>query len=239
MDKDKDVFDELAEQARRQKAEETAKDNIIRGRVQLIRGRRPQDAFFASLAMRFAGANTIVDWTIQTMATDGVRLYINPDFTNKLQRGKDISEDHLAGVLAHECLHPGLGHHVRRQHRHPLGWNIAADCAINQLLTNDGFALPEDRIQIGKPPYENAPPGLCAEAYYELLKDKDRNTGKSGDPGGCGGVLDAPGDPAQAKEAEAAWKSAVAQAALAAKARGTLPGGLAALVAEIVEPKVS
>jgi predicted metal-dependent peptidase len=55
------------------------------------------------------------------------------------------------------------------------------------------------------------------------------------DPGGCGGVLDA-GDEAESKDSEAEWECAVAQAEQASKSRGTLPGGLARAVSEVLRP---
>jgi predicted metal-dependent peptidase len=59
------------------------------------------------------------------------------------------------------------------------------------------------------------------------------------DPGRCGGVRD-PGDgsPASKSQSEAEWRVAVAQAHQVAKQRGNLPGGLARLVEEVLQPKV-
>ena len=63
------------------------------------------------------------------------------------------------------------------------------------------------------------------------------------DPGGCGEVRDYPGDgdgpatPAEMAQAEAEAKVATAQAAQMAKAQGKLPGSLARMVEEILEPR--
>lgn len=57
------------------------------------------------------------------------------------------------------------------------------------------------------------------------------------DPGACGAVEDAP-DETDARNEEADWGVAVAQAALAARAQGCLPAGLARMVDEIVNPRV-
>jgi predicted metal-dependent peptidase len=59
------------------------------------------------------------------------------------------------------------------------------------------------------------------------------------DPGGCGGVEDAPDGETGALEQEAEWKVAIAQAAMAAKSQGKLPGSLARMVEEIVNPRVA
>ena len=61
--------------------------------------------FFGSLLFRLGGRAT---GSIQTMATDGVSLFYNPDFVETLNAAE------LAGVLAHEVMHPALQHHTRR-----------------------------------------------------------------------------------------------------------------------------
>jgi hypothetical protein len=80
------------------------------------------------------------------MATDGVSLYYNPEFVDTLNSAT------LAGVLAHEVMHPALQHHVRRSRRDPKRWNEACDYAINPLLLDAGRVmslLTPDRIPVG------------------------------------------------------------------------------------------
>ena len=57
--------------------------------------------FFGSLLFRF-GSKAIA--AIATMATDGVSLFYNPEFVETLNAAN------LAGVLAHEVMHPALHH---------------------------------------------------------------------------------------------------------------------------------
>jgi hypothetical protein len=64
--------------------------------------------FFGSLLFRLKGRESR---SIKTMATDGISLFYNPDFVDTLNAAT------LCGVLAHEVLHPGLQHHVRRSRR--------------------------------------------------------------------------------------------------------------------------
>lgn len=59
------------------------------------------------------------------------------------------------------------------------------------------------------------------------------------DPGRCGAVLDAPADTEENKSLEADWKVAIVQAAMAAKAAGTMPGSLKEMIDKIVNPKVA
>ena len=73
---------------------------------------------------------------IQTMATDGQRLYFNPKFVTGL------GEEELKGVNAHEVMHCALKHMSRRGHRDPYRYNVAADFRINFDLVEAGFKLP-------------------------------------------------------------------------------------------------
>lgn len=90
--------------------------------------------FFGSLLFRLKGRECR---SIQTMATDGVSIYYNPDFVETLNAAT------LAGTLAHEVMHPALHHHVRRSGRDPKRWNVACDFAINPLLADAGLSLPD------------------------------------------------------------------------------------------------
>jgi hypothetical protein len=50
----------------------------------------------------------------------------------------------LAGVLAHEVMHPAFQHHTRRGDRERKRWNMACDYAIHPLLQEAGLALPKN-----------------------------------------------------------------------------------------------
>jgi predicted metal-dependent peptidase len=90
------------------------------------------------------------------MATDGVSLYFNPEFVDTLNSAT------LAGVLAHEVMHPALQHHVRRCGRDPRRWNEACDYAINPLLLDAGLSLPEGVL------VDHRFRGMSAEQIYNL-----------------------------------------------------------------------
>jgi hypothetical protein len=86
--------------------------------------------------------------------------------------------------------------------------------------------------------------GKSAEEYYALLPDESGGESEGEepnscpDPGGCGGVMDAgDGSPAACQEAEADAAVAVSQAERVARQRGELPGGIARLVEQVLEPK--
>jgi predicted metal-dependent peptidase len=66
----------------------------------------------------------------------------------------------LAGVLAHEVMHPALQHHTRRGDRDRKRWNMACDDAINPLLLDAGLTLPKDVL------IDHRFRGMSAERIY-------------------------------------------------------------------------
>ena len=122
--------------------------------------------FFGSLLFRLKGRECR---SVQTMATDGVSLFYNPDFVETLTAAT------LAGTLAHEVMHPALHHHVRRSGRDPKRWNVACDFAINPLLVDAGLSLPDGVL------IDNRFRGMSAEQIYNLLESEsetERDSGK-------------------------------------------------------------
>jgi predicted metal-dependent peptidase len=202
--------------------------------------------FFGTLLFRLKGRETR---SVQTMATDGISLFYNPEFV------QTVSAAELAGVLAHEVLHPGLQHHTRRGDRSLVRWNKACDFAINPLLIEAGLSLPQGAL------IEARFRGMSAERIYNLLEEEDENGSgqdsedssdsgngvesedgvtrkrKPGDepqapvtPGGFGQVLDAPlpdaADGKDVTEQARNWQIAVDQAETLAKLAGKVPAGL-------------
>lgn len=72
----------------------------------------------------------VYTFRIQTQATDGVNLFINPEFTDKL----DLTEKVF--VLAHEIMHCVLNHLRRGRGHNPQRSNIAADYECNITLSD-------------------------------------------------------------------------------------------------------
>jgi predicted metal-dependent peptidase len=201
--------------------------------------------FFGTLLFRLGSKESR---SVATMATDGVSLFYNPEFVGTLNAAE------LAGVLAHEVMHPALQHHTRRGDRQRARWNMACDYAINPILLDAGLTLPKDVL------FDNRFRGMSAERIYNLIEEDDKQGGSSGQgellpgdgsgaqgngspqsdpadgepqapstPGGVGQVLDAPepeaeGSPSAAQQARE-WQIAVEQAETVAKVAGKLPGG--------------
>ena len=201
--------------------------------------------FFGTLLFRLGGK---ASRAVATMATDGVSLFYNPEFVDTLNAAE------LAGVLAHEVMHPALQHHTRRGDRNPARWNMACDYAINPMLLDAGLTLPKDVL------IDNRFRGMSAERIYNLIEEDDKQEGSSGEskspsgngtgapddgslqndeaanepqapatPGGVGQVLDASEPKAESgpsvAEQEREWEIAVEQAETVAKVAGKLPGG--------------
>jgi predicted metal-dependent peptidase len=179
------------------------------------------------------------------MATDGVSLYYNPEFVGTLNSAT------LCGVLAHEVMHPGLHHHVRRSGRDPRRWNQACDYAINPLLLDAGLRLPDGVL------VNNRFREMSAEQIYNQLEaeaeeqpgtedgannsteERTRDApllGSESDgpsapvtEGGIGQVLDAPlpdEETPSVEEQTREWSIAVNQAVTLAKQAGKVPAGI-------------
>lgn len=187
--------------------------------------------FFAALAIQLETVDATDDPRIDTMATDGKRLYVHGPFV------EGLSKDELIFVLAHEVLHNALQHHIRRQHREPKLWNVAADYCINSELTE---------TKVGKMPkgglLSDRFTGMGAEEVYAILEQEGGGGGQGSDPGGCGGVIDAcsPFDEAGIAEAKADIETKVRQAAAIAKGMqaGNMPAGLRKLIDQLTRPKI-
>lgn len=118
--------------------------------------------FFATLLLQMP---RIEDSSIPTACTNGVHIRYNPKFVESL------TPSEIAGLLAHEVLHPALGH-LKRLPPNKLG-NIAGDYAINNFLDNYNKEAGARRLDL--------PAGGCLDHKYdamsceEILADLKRN----------------------------------------------------------------
>jgi predicted metal-dependent peptidase len=158
-----------------------ASDLFAKARAALLVGA----PFWGVLSLRLA---PMEDATIRTMRTDGVSIRFNPDFVAGLSRAV------LRTAIGHETMHCAALHHTRRGGRDPRRWNVACDYAINPLLVEAGFELPDGAL------LDPAYAGLSAEDIYDKLPqdaggkgdDQDGGDRDGNDPGGIGGVSDPP-----------------------------------------------
>lgn len=205
----------------------------------------PHRVFYATLIMRLRleGVTHIGSMPLPTMATDGVRMYHNPDFIQKLK------DDELVFCIIHEADHCARLHPFRREDRDSKLWNIAVDLHVNRDLIEAGFT-PPSCIQIVHDPK------LCQrteeETYYflqqnpkELQKLLSKAQGWQGEAGdmGVGGTIDCPseddsGNPVDQAAARRGWEQAVQESAMLAKAAGTLPGNIENYIKANSAPKI-
>lgn len=204
---------------------------------------------------------------IPTAATDGRRIFINPEYLMTLKPPERVF------VYAHEVDHVIMRDPQRMAHYGRLGkvgkreadakhWNVCTDYRINAGLMEQGVGMMNPSWLYAADVTGDA----VSEEIYEK-KWKDRPKGGYGGAGGGstygqsgkapkgmkgdktadanGGafdqVLPPQTDPATGKEDlpdEQEFKEAIARAAAAAKAVGKMPASLQRRIDEILEPQV-
>jgi predicted metal-dependent peptidase len=191
--------------------------------------------FFACL---FLNLNRVYTDEVETMATNGVDIFINPQFV------KECLDSDILFTHVHEAMHVALGHPWRKGDRDHVKCNMAMDYAINGILDElikagtRNLSMPTGGLL--DPQYA----GMAWEEIYAKLPDPPPD-GSGAPQCGFGEVLDGatPNDPetGKAKSADdmaAEWKGKLAQAAQAARMQGNLPAGVERLVDSILAPKV-
>jgi predicted metal-dependent peptidase len=167
------------------------------------------------------------------MAATG-QMYINPAFVaDGTPENGPLTVRNLMFLLAHEALHYMLCHGLRRKHRDPRAWNIAADKVINDTLID---AKVGDFIA-GGVTMRDARNYAAEELYDENDNENDNENGGGGIGDDIGDPTDADGnqlDDSQIRQIEAQVKIEVVQAAKAAKSVGKLPSSIERIVDQIV-----
>lgn len=169
-----------------------------------------KQGFFAHIAVDMQ-KNVVLD--IPIAAVNVIRgvsnLYIHPINYPALEKKERIA------VLMHEVLHLILYHIFRREDKDPYHWNLATDCAINQMIPNNSeIALPKGCILPDTFRKEgiDCPDNLSADEYYDIIRrnqDKLPQTlngsmqgqGEGGECPECGGSGQSP-DNEQNQEGE-------------------------------------
>jgi predicted metal-dependent peptidase len=184
-----------------------------------------QHPFFASILMK---RKLIEDNTIPTAAVDQRgQIYYNKDFVESL------SVDQLVFLLCHEVGHVIGQHSGRRGARDAKRWNVAGDAWINDMLK----AASVGQFIEGGVNMPGSKDETVDEIYNKLPQTPPGDGG--GGPGGIGDDLiqrGAPMGPDEATRVDAETRVEVAQAAQAAKAQGKMPGALAKIVADLIDP---
>ncbi len=134
--------------------EPAVRDRVTKARSNLLM----DEPFFGLLALRLQLKE---DPSCADMWTDASSLGYNPAYVSGL------TDLELRGLVAHVVMHIAAGHPWRQGAREPGRWNGAADRAINHVLKEAGFRLPEgslwDLKHAGKP----------AELIYAALEEEE------------------------------------------------------------------
>jgi predicted metal-dependent peptidase len=164
--------------------------------------------------------------TVPTAAMSATgQMYMNVDFCAPL------TVQQLMFLLAHEAMHYMLAHGLRRGHRDPQAWNVAADKVINDTLIDAGVG---DFIDGGVT--LDGAREMAAESLYDETDDGD-GQGPGGLGNDIGDPTDADGQPlddATIHQLEAEAKIDAIQSAKAAKAVGKLPASIERMVEELI-----
>lgn len=115
--------------------------------------------FFASLMMRMKWGP---DPSCKTMWTNGKEVGYNPKYVDELTTKKTM------GLIVHEIFHPMMKHHLRIKNKNHELWDKACDYAINPLIIQYGFELP-DNVLLDKK-YD----GMAAEQIYTILVEEEQ-----------------------------------------------------------------
>lgn len=197
---------------------EDIKKALSRAKIGLMQ--KPQSSFISVLCCNL---KTIISTEVNTAATDGESLYINPDFFLSLNLEERIA------LLAHETLHVAYQHPYRRGERDHKKWNVAGDYVINGFLKDKGYTLPSNGL------IDRKYTGLSADQVYDIIGDDKAPDHED--------LLPPPGNtPEKQQVIEAAVAGKIAQAAMSAdmsKDPGSVPQDVRRFLEELRKPKVN
>lgn len=206
----------------------TAEEKLIAAKIRML----TQLPFFGNLGPRL---EVVATDKFPFGATDGTKLYYNPEAINKLT----ISE--VVFFFAHEILHICFEHFLRRDNRNPTIWNIATDYAINSILIKNKIGS-QIKGTLHDRKYDDWP----AEKIYE---DIYKNAKKINVDELAQMVLDThledyrnpDGSPKSQEEIDQIKneiKKAIVEAAQVSKEAGQIPCGLERLINSITKPQL-
>ena len=144
---------------------------IVRARVAMML----DTPFFGHIAMQLEPIAR-KDLNPPTMGTDGFRLFFHPEWV------KELPEEQLKGVIAHEVAHVVLLHLTRRQSREPIRWNVACVTGDTLVTMADGSLKPIKDIQSGEEivGYKNGKPTI-GTVLLQFSKESDKMVEVSND----------------------------------------------------------
>jgi len=182
--------------------------------------------FYASLLLRLK----FIEDDCPTMWTDGKNLGWAATFVD------EITDEEIRGVLVHEVLHCVLNHPIRGIGKTHKKWAKACDYAINLLVKESGFQLPDGGL------YDEQYKDMTADHIYNILPEDPKGEGDGfSDFGAMKPPTNEDGSApstSQIEEELQQWKVAVQNAVTYSKTKGKLPGYLKRLADDVLESKI-
>jgi len=193
--------------------------------------------FFGNMATRMKLIDAS-DWC-PTLATDGRNFYYSNAFVDKL------STKEAEFGFAHEVMHNIFDHMGRREGRHPMLSNIAADYAANQILIDEKIGAKPSFIKIFQ---DDKYRDWSYEAIYNDIYEKaekidisklgellDDHLDQDDEDGGTGKK------PKLTPEERKAIRDEIKEAMIASAqscSAGKMPKGISRLIKDLTEPKM-
>lgn len=201
--------------------------DLDRAMISIMQNR--QAGFFSALMFHFP-----IKWDEKcgTAYTNGLMIGICPKFFSGLVR------DSRAFLILHEILHIALQHtsKTRKSGKCPRKWNVACDYAINSMLIEAGFKMPDNGL------YDPKYKGMTEEAIYDALPDDPNQQPDFNDiQGESGGSEDEEGKGRSLTPEEITiLNGALTQAATEAHLRGcgSIPSNIAIYLNSLIAPKL-
>ena len=169
--------------------------------------------FWGSIAL----GTEFIKAPVKTMETNGKWIKWSEPFVDAM------TEPQTLGVIVHELVHIVLKHPLRRGSRSPKRWNYACDYAVNLIVKDGKFELPDGAL------LDIAFINMMAERIYDLIPEPE-------DDPEWGTFSDM--DEGDAAEMEAEIDQRIMVAANAAKNVGKLPSFAKGLVAQMEQSQV-
>ena len=192
-----------------------AEKALQQAKVQLMM--KPDSAFFTTVCFSL---RLMWDETCRTAATNGTKLFINPDFF------MGLSVEERIFVLLHESMHVAFLHMQRLQERNQQKWNVAADHVINLMLIERGYRMPKGGL--ANQDYRD----LSTEEVYKLIPDEESDFFNMD-------LLAPEGDPAELqREVEDILVRAQLQSQMENDKPGTIPGEVQIFLNGLLKPKL-
>jgi predicted metal-dependent peptidase len=234
----------------------TPYEQIIKARINLLR----DYPFFGSLALSLK-INENKEMKYVAGVDARFNLFYNPE------RLKDLKDNQITGLLAHEVGHIVFSHLLRKGTRDCMVYNYAADLVLNCILNKQGFVLPDGGLI---PDHDNkfiikGDPEIiitdidkkCAEVVYDeiirqLPQQDDESEGaanetpqdgKGESPKHYDGfdehIFDNDLTDDEKKEIEKDIKQKITDAYTISRQQGKLPAGLETFIKELLFPQIN